>query len=64
MIEIEEYRNPTKTPYNILNKEGYIDVEINHPTYGWIPFTLNENDTGSDIDVKKLYSKILKENTL
>jgi hypothetical protein len=25
-------------------------VEINHPTYGWIPYTLNPNDTDMTID--------------
>lgn len=41
-----EYRNPT---YNRLDT---IDVEINHPIYGWIPFTAAPDDVeefGRDI---------------
>ena len=53
MIEITEYRN-AKT----IDEDGLIDVEINHPTHGWIPFTLNLADTGSDVDVKKLSNRI------
>lgn len=26
------------------NKYGSIDMEINHPAYGWIPFTASEDD--------------------
>jgi hypothetical protein len=41
-----DYRNAV---YNAL---GSIDCEINHPTYGWIPFTADPNDfepLGSEI---------------
>lgn len=34
-----EYRNAK------YNKHGSIDVEINHPEYGWIPFTASLDDT-------------------
>lgn len=33
-----EIRNPTFT------YDGLIDCEINHPKYGWIPFTANPED--------------------
>lgn len=33
-----EYRNPRYTAH------GTIDVEINHPEFGWIPFTADPND--------------------
>jgi hypothetical protein len=33
-----ETRNPTR------NEDGTIDVEINHPVYGWIPFTASPDD--------------------
>ena len=33
-----EYRNPTFTA------TGAIDCEINHPIYGWIPFTADPAD--------------------
>lgn len=32
-----------------------IDCEINHPTYGWIPFTCDPTDTGAAFDVVALY---------
>ena len=33
-----EFRNPRYT------KDGRIDIELNHPEYGWIPFTSDPND--------------------
>ena len=27
------------------NENGTIDLEINHPTLGWIPFTADKNDS-------------------
>jgi len=35
---------------------GWIDCEIEHETYGWIPFTCNPDDTGSTIDVAALHA--------
>jgi hypothetical protein len=32
-----------------------IDCEIEHPDYGWIPFTCDPTDTGATIDVVALY---------
>jgi hypothetical protein len=32
----------TRNP--IFTASGAIDCEINHPTYGWIPFTASPND--------------------
>lgn len=37
-----------------------IDCEIDHPVYGWIPYTCNPNDNESMIDAKKLYNDILE----
>ena len=34
------------------------DVEINHPTFGWIAYTLNPNDTDMTIDNSKLLELI------
>ena len=53
MIEIKEYKNA-----KVVNEDGDIDCEINHPTHGWIPFTVNIKDVGSDVDVKKLSDAI------
>jgi hypothetical protein len=33
-----EYRTPA------FNASGSIDVEINHPDFGWIPFTASPDD--------------------
>jgi len=32
-----------------------IDCEINHPTYGWIPFTCDPADIGAAFDIVALY---------
>ena len=53
MIEIKQYKNA-----KIVNENGDIDCDIKHPIHGWIPFTVNLNDTGSDIDLKKLSDTI------
>lgn len=40
-----------------FNSSGTIDVEYEHPIYGWIPFTANPNDTeqlGKDIHAAAL----------
>ena len=45
-ITITEVRNAQS-----LNSENTMfDVEINHPTFGWIAYTLNPNDTDMTID--------------
>jgi hypothetical protein len=43
------YRNAKR------NENGSIDCEIDHPTYGWIPFTCDPTDTGATFDVVALY---------
>lgn len=48
-----EYRNAK------FIESNRIDCEINHPKMGWIPFTLDKSDAGSDIDVVKLYNEII-----
>lgn len=45
-----QYRNAKKL------SNGWIDCEINHPQYGWIPFTANPSDTGAPFDVKELHA--------
>lgn len=46
------YRNAA---FNYL---GGIDCEINHPRYGWIPFTVDPADLGADFDVGALDADI------
>ena len=36
------YRNPA------YNNDGSIDCEINHPDYGWLPFTASATDPSAD----------------
>lgn len=45
-IAITEVRNAVSLQADNLR----IDVEINHPDYGWIPYTLNPDDTDTTID--------------
>jgi hypothetical protein len=47
-----QWRNPTR------NADGTIDIEINHPRYGWIPFTADPADTGAGFDVAALVAAI------
>lgn len=35
-----------------------MDVEINHPTYGWIPYTLDTSDTDNTVNNTDLLSLI------
>jgi hypothetical protein len=37
-----------------------IDCEIDHPEYGWIPFTCDPNDTGAQFDVRELYDRMIR----
>lgn len=41
------------------NKFGSIDCEIEHPVYGWIPFTLDKNDKGAGFDVKAIHDEMM-----
>lgn len=47
-----EYRNARHFNNTI------IDCEINHPIYGWIPFTCDPTDTGAQFDVVKLHTRM------
>lgn len=51
-MQITEWRNPAFTA------SGRIDCEINHPVYGWIPFTVDVADTGAEFDVVALDASI------
>lgn len=46
------YRNP------IYCENGWIDCEIDHPEYGWIPFTCDPNDTGALFDTAALFEEM------
>lgn len=50
---VYEYRNPK------FNQHGSIDVEINHPSFGWIPFTADPEDC--EESGRALYGAILAE---
>jgi hypothetical protein len=38
-----------------------IDCEIEHPIYGWIPFTCDPTDTGAAFDVVALYNSMITD---
>jgi hypothetical protein len=50
-----EYRNPQWSANN------FIDCEINHPQFGWIPFTADPNDNGTFFDVAELYNEMKED---
>ena len=37
-----------------INETGFIDCEIEHPVYGWIPYTLDPADTDMTINNDEL----------
>ena len=53
-IAITEYRNAK----SIEADNSRIDVEINHPDFGWIPYTLDTADTDMTIDNNDLLTLI------
>ena len=53
-LPITEYRNAVS-----LNEENsWLDVEINHPEAGWIPYTLNPDDQDMTINNNDLLALI------
>jgi hypothetical protein len=46
---IMEYRNA-----KYINDQGWIDCEINHKKYGWIPYTIDPNDTDITVNNEEL----------
>lgn len=53
-IPITEYRNA-----RVMREDGSrIDVEINHPDHGWIPYTLDIDDPDTTIDNSALLTLI------
>lgn len=53
-IPITEYRNATSLELD----NSRIDVEINHPDFGWIPYTLDTADTDMTINNNDLLTLI------
>jgi hypothetical protein len=46
------YRNP------VFTATGTIDCEIEHPVYGWIPFTCDPKDSGAQFDTAELFAEM------
>jgi agmatine/peptidylarginine deiminase len=44
-VTITEARNAS-----YIDADGSIDCEINHPEFGWIPYTLRDDDTDTTVD--------------
>jgi len=53
-ITITEIRNAT----SLQADNARMDVEINHPEYGWIPYTLDPSDTDTTINNDEIMSLI------
>lgn len=53
-----EYRNPK------FIGNGWIDCEINHAEYGWIPFTCNPDDNDARFDTRALFDAMKNEAAL
>jgi len=51
VIAITEARNAVYT-----DADGNIDCEINHPEFGWIPYTLRDDDTDTTINNEEIKS--------
>jgi hypothetical protein len=47
-----QWRNPVRNAF------GTIDLEINHPKYGWIPFTADPDDLGADFNVAAMVAQV------
>lgn len=56
LIDIQEVRNAV-----YVTDQGHIDCEINHPEYGWIPYTIAPDDADMTIDNQQLLD-IIKAN--
>jgi hypothetical protein len=50
------YKNPVYTA------DGRIDCEVEHPVYGWIPFTADPNDVESH--GREIFTKILEDGSV
>jgi hypothetical protein len=53
-IEITQYRNAV----SLKEDNSLMDVEINHPDHGWIPYTISASDTDQTIDNAALLALI------
>lgn len=53
-ITITQYRNAT----SLSEDNTLMDVEINHPNYSWIPYTISSSDTDQTIDNTALFTLI------
>ena len=53
-IEITQYRNAV----SLKEDNSLMDVEINHPDHGWIPYTISASDTDQTIDNTALLTLI------
>ena len=43
-----------------INNNGWIDCEIQHPDFGWIPYTLNPADTDMTVNNDDLLAAMAK----
>ena len=43
-----------------ISASGIVDCEIEHPVYGWVPYTITPNDTDTTINNEDLLSVMLE----
>ena len=53
-VTITEYRNAV----SMSSDNSIMDVEINHPVYGWVPYTINTSVANPSVDREALLSLI------
>lgn len=41
-----------------INERGWIDCEIEHPEFGWVPYTLDPEDVDKTVDNNKLLKEM------
>jgi|TARA_Y100000015_G_scaffold21675_1_gene21012 hypothetical protein len=47
-MDIDFTTDNVKNP--VYTENGDIDLEFNHPDFGWMPYTISESDPDSTID--------------
>ena len=53
-VTITEYRNAV----SMSSDNSIMDVEINHPEYGWVPYTINTSVANPSVDRDALLAAI------
>ena len=57
-MDIDFTTDNVKNP--VYTENGDIDLEFNHPDFGWIPYTINADDPDTTIDNNALRAVVDK----